>query len=136
TDQTAADQKAISQAKIWDYGKRARTDRGAWHLLANYASWAKNAGVCVIAVPTVLLKQEKYTQDQDDYIFYTTLAQKITALGLPYVGAPLDFMYPPSWFFDTDHHLQAWARTRHTSSLVTLLQANALPACPTPQPKK
>ena len=136
TDQTAADMKAVSQAKIWNYGKRARAERGAWHLLADYASWAKNAGVCVIAIPTVLLKQEKYTYDQDDYIFYTTLAQKMTALGIPYIGSPLDFMYPPSWFFDTDHHLQAWARRRHTSSLVTLLQANALPACPTPQAKK
>jgi hypothetical protein len=38
-------------------------------------------------------------------------------------------MYPADWFFDTDHHLQDWARARHTAKLIALLNQDPLSYC-------
>jgi hypothetical protein len=128
-DRTAGDVAAVAAVKPWNYGARAAKESGGWAQIAEYARWARSNDICVVAVPTVLLHFAKYDNDPADQAFYTGLPQRMAALGIPYVGKPLAFMYPPNWFFDTDHHLQDWARTRHTERLITLLNPDPRAYC-------
>ncbi|MDE2431070.1 MAG: hypothetical protein KGM99_20300, partial [Burkholderiales bacterium] len=66
----------------------------------------------------------------DDIAFYSQLPHRLTALGIPYLGKPKDFMYPSSWFFDTDHHLQSWARARHTQKILQTIGQAPQKYCP------
>jgi hypothetical protein len=128
-DRSDADKSAVSAAKSWNYGARANTEAGGWSIIADYAKWAKKNNVCVIAVPTVLLHHDKYDHDPQDLAFYAGVPGRIQAAGIAYVGLPRDFMYPADWFFDTDHHLQDWARARHTAKLIALLNQDPLSYC-------
>ncbi|MFZ2124700.1 MAG: hypothetical protein WA012_11835 [Rhodoferax sp.] len=128
-DMTPADQAAVQAASSWDYGARARKTRGGWPLMADYAAWARAQGVCVIAVPTVLRHHERYDTDPVERDFYASVPARIEAAGLAYVGQPRDFMYPASWFFNTDHHLQDWARKLHTAKLIQQLRQDPWSYC-------
>ena len=97
--------------------------------MENYAQWAKANNICLIVMPTVLLHHAKYDTDAEDLAFYTGLPDRMNKLGIEYLGKPKDFMYPESWFFDTDHHLQDWARQKHTAKLIALLQTRGQAAC-------
>jgi len=121
----AAVELASTPAKAWHYGKRAAKEAGAWARIAQFANWAKQKKICVIAAPTALLDHASYHNQIIERSFYESLPGKVTALGIPYLGRPFDFMYPSSNFFDTDHHLQDWARTLHTGKLVALMQQKA-----------
>nr|WP_315475654.1 hypothetical protein [uncultured Undibacterium sp.] len=116
---------AATPAKAWHYGERATQESGAWARIGQFANWAKLQKICVIAAPTALLDHASYHNQILERAFYESLPGKVTALGIPYVGKPFDFMYPSSNFFDTDHHLQSWARTLHTRKLIALMQQNA-----------
>lgn len=129
TDRTPADEAAVHTTKAWNYGAKAEKEKGGWHLLSQYAKWAQENKVCVIAVPTVLQYHEKYDTDPQDVMFYSSVVSRVGAAGIPYVGSPRNFMYPDAWFFDTDHHLQDWARTRHTAKLIALLSQDPLSYC-------
>lgn len=126
---TAAIAVAASPAKAWKYGARAAEETGGWEAMAKYAKWAHEEGICLIAVPTVLLHHASYDTDPVEKAFYAGLPQRIQGLGIKYVGKPRDFMYQPDWFFDTDHHLQDWARARHTASLIALLDKDPQTYC-------
>lgn len=128
-DRTAADRAAVSAAKSWDYGARAEKEAGGWALISAYAKWAHERGICVIAAPTALLHHDKYDRDPQDVAFYDSVPKRIISAGIPYVGLPKDFMYPAEWFFNTDHHLQDWARVRHTAKLIRLLSRDPLSYC-------
>lgn len=121
----AAVELAATPAKAWHYGERAAQESGAWEKLRQFAIWAKSQHICVIATPTALLEHASYRQQVLEQRFYESLPERVTALGIPYAGKPYDFMYPASNFFDTDHHLQDWARSEHTRKLVALFQQNA-----------
>ena len=97
--------------------------------MATYAQWAKAHDICLIAVPTVLLHHDKYDTEPEDQTFYAQLPQKMGNLGVEYIGQPKDFMYPADWFFDTDHHLQDWARAKHTARLINALKTRDKAAC-------
>jgi hypothetical protein len=118
----AAVQLATSPAKAWHYGERATQETGAWDQIRQFASWAKAQHICIVAVPTVLLDHASYHESPLEQQFYLSLPDRVRALGLNYAGRPFDFMYPATHFFDTDHHLQDWARTIHTRKLVALFQ--------------
>ncbi|MFZ6745777.1 hypothetical protein ACO0LC_21340 [Undibacterium sp. JH2W] len=128
-ERSAGDIAAVKAAKAWDYGHRAATETGGWKLMEDYAHWAKDQHICLIAVPTVLLHHAKYDSDAEDQVFYAGLPQRLNKLGITYLGKPQDFMYPDAWFFDTDHHLQDWARKEHTARLIKLLQSQANISC-------
>lgn len=128
-DRKPADVAAVKAAKAWNYGSRAASENGGWALMAEYARWARASDICVVAVPTVLLHHAKYDTDAQDQAFYSGLANRLRTVGIPYVGQPKDFMYPADWFFDTDHHLQDWARKRHTARLIKLLDRDPRSYC-------
>lgn len=129
TDQTPANVAAVAAAKAWDYGQRAASDGGGWDLMADYGRWAKANKICLVAVPTVLLHHAKYDTDPLDIPFYAGLPERLRALGVAYAGVPRNFMYERSWFFDTDHHLQDWARKQHTAKLIAQLDPVAENYC-------
>lgn len=151
-DRSLADQDAVRDAKSWRYGARAAKEeggwallaayeswrygamaakeKGGWALLAAYAKWAREHDVCVIAVPAVMLYDDKYDQDPQEAAFYAGVPDRIRSAGIAYVGSPRDFMYPPTWFFNTEHHLQDWARAQHTARLIALLKSDPLGYCP------
>ncbi len=130
-ERSSADIAAVKATKAWDYGARAAKETGGWALIAAYSRWARENHVCLLAAPTVLLHYNKYDTDPADQVFYETLPDRVRAAGIPYAGKPKDFMYPPSWFFDTDHHLQDWAREIHTAHLIKLLNQDPHSYCDT-----
>ncbi|WP_394779230.1 hypothetical protein [Undibacterium sp.] len=135
-ERTPADVAAVEATKPWSYGARAAAETGGWGLIADYARWAKANHICLVAAPTVLLHYSKYDTDPIEHAFYEALPEKISAAGIPYIGKPKDFMYPPSWFFDTDHHLQDWARKIHTAHLIKLLNPDPRSYCGADQAAK
>ncbi|MCH8621924.1 hypothetical protein [Undibacterium sp. TS12] len=128
-ERTPADIAAVQASKAWDYAHRANTETGGWSSMAAYAQWARANQICLIAVPTVLLHHNKYDANPEDRAFYAQLPQRLGKLGIEYLGKPRDFMYPVNLFFDTDHHLQDWARDKHTASLIALLKTRDKTAC-------
>jgi hypothetical protein len=124
SQEKAAVELAATPAKAWHYGERSTQETGAWTRIAQFADWAKRQNICVIAAPTALLEHRSYHEQILEQRFYQSLPEKVAGLGIPYLGKPYDFMYPATSFFDTDHHLQDWARTEHTRKLVTLMQQN------------
>ena len=129
-DQSSADLAAVRSARTWHYGARAAREEGGWTLLADYAGWARAQGICVVAVPAALMHDQHYDHDPQEADFYASLPARIRATGLAYLGTPRDFMYPPDWFFNSEHHLQDWARREHTARLLALFQNDPLGACP------
>lgn len=128
-DRSPADAAAVNAAKAWNYGAKAASESGGWKLMAEYAHWARASNICLVAVPTVLLHHAKYDTDTQDQAFYSELANRLRTVGISYVGQPKDFMYPPDWLFDTDHHLQDWARKQHTARLIKLLDRDPRSYC-------
>lgn len=128
-DQTAADVAGVTASQSWSYGARATKEKGGWAAIKAYGRWARDHGVCIVAVPTALLRHARYDQDPQEASFYAGVPKRITELGIEYVGSPKDFMYPASWFFNTDHHLQDWARVQHTQRLIKLLNPDPLAYC-------
>jgi hypothetical protein len=113
---------AASPKKAWSYGERALQENGAWERLSQFSKWAHENQLCLIAVPTALLFHDSYKNSIVERRFYESLPDRVSNLGIPYVGKPFDFMYPADHFFDTDHHLQDWARAIHTQRLIEQLR--------------
>lgn len=128
-DRNESNKIAVKNAKEWSYGARALSEKGGWDSLLSFSLWANKNHVCLIAIPSVLLYKNKYATDPIEKNFYASLPRKIESLGIPYIGKPSDFMYPPEWFFDTDHHLQDWARNFHTEKIIHLLNSDPLSYC-------
>lgn len=118
---------AASPKKAWTYGERTLQEDGAWERLRQFSKWAQQNQICLVAAPTALLFHESYKNSLVERRFYESLPDRVRSLGIPYVGKPFDFMYPADHFFDTDHHLQDWARTIHTQQLVERLRQS--PQC-------
>ncbi len=128
-DRTQQEATEVAAARVWDYGARGETSQGGWDQLAAFAVWARNARVCLIAVPTAFLTQTRYSTDPVERAFYDTLPDRVRALGIPYLGQPRDFMYPVGWFFNTDYHLQDWARREHTRRILAIPGLSPATAC-------
>ncbi len=132
SDQTPAEKAEVAAAKPRNYGARARQEIDGWALLADYSRWAKTHNICLIAIPSAFLQQTEYETNPVEHDFYETLPARVRATGIPYYGRPQDFMYAADRFFNTDYHLQAWARTQHTAQLLKLLGPDPTTHCATP----
>jgi len=126
-DRSPQDAADVAASRVWDYGAQAGSSRGGWPELAAFARWAGNSRVCLIAVPPSLLSQPRYVDDPVERAFYDGLPARVAGLGIPYFGHPRDFMYPADWFFNTDYHLQDWARREHTRRILDI--QGLKPAC-------
>ncbi len=128
-DESSADIAAVGAVTAKDYGARAAKERGGWAIISEYSHWAKANNVCLVAVPAVLLHFARYDMDPVERDFYADLPDRVRKEGVRYAGAPRDFMYPSSWFFDTANHLQDWARERHTARLIKILNRDPRSYC-------
>lgn len=129
TPQEAAE---LAASRVWDYGARAETSRGGWPQLAAFARWARAARVCLIAVPPAFLTKARYSTDPVERTFFDDLPARVRRLGIPWFGMPRDFMYPADWFFNTDYHLQDWARREHTSRILSVPGLSPAAICARP----
>ncbi len=129
TDQQPIDQAAIALAPVWFYGRRGADSPGGWSALAEFAGWAKARGICLVMLPSPFLVKPDYATDPVERRFYETLPARISALGIPYIGRPSDFLYPESWFFNTEYHLLDWARARHTERIIALFGTSPFDIC-------
>ena len=120
TDRGPQEAAEVASSRVWNYGARAKASRGGWLELASFARWARTSNVCLVAIPPSLLMQARYVDDPIEHAFYDSLPARVSGLGIAYLGHPLDFMYPAKWFFNTDYHLQDWARREHTQRIVDI----------------
>jgi len=122
SDMTKAERDAIANIKPTLYAKESKGKSiVSWRYLKRFDRWAKDNGICTIYTPPVFMNQKIYHSDKDEINFYKSLPKIAKANGLNFIGNPYDFMYPKSWFFNTDYHLNAEARERHTKKLIELL---------------
>ena len=125
-----AEKSALDALKPNRYGYDYKKNPLAWYYLENFNSWAKKHNICLIFIPSVLMDDPFYHNDKLEREFYDSLPKNARSHGLNYIGKPFDFMYPKSWFFNTDYHLNSEARERHTHKLIELLGDNLLNLCP------
>ena len=129
SDRTSGNAAEVAASRVWDYGTRALSSHGGWRQLAAFAQWAAHARVCLLAVPTAFLIQTRYATNPVERAFYDNLPERVRSLGIPWFGQPRDFMYPASWFFNTDYHLRDWARLEHTRRILAIPGLSPATAC-------
>jgi hypothetical protein len=100
------------------YAKDDKPDNLAWQYLRDYIAWTKQHEVCLIFIPSVFHERAFYHEDQLEQAFYASLPDKVRALGTNYVGSPFDYMYGLDELFNTEYHLTAEGRQRHTTKLI------------------
>lgn len=110
---------------VQHYGAQATTLNGSWKLWQAFARDVEKAGGCAVFVPPAMLDRQAYHADPVERAFYEGLPAEARAHGLNYLGRPLDFLYPADDFFDTNYHLTAEARQRHTARLIALLRSSS-----------
>lgn len=110
--------QALHNLKPHQYGKEDNPHNLAWDYLRAYIHWAKQQQVCLIFIPSAFHQHPSYRDNPVEQQFYSTLPEKIRALGVPYIGDPFDYMYPLDDLFNTEYHLTAEARQRHTAKLI------------------
>lgn len=134
----AARQQVWMREAVERFGPE-RYAEAASALQANWQSWKALAtqieaqGGCAIFVPPAMLAHPAYQQGVE-LAYYRGLPQAARAAGLRYVGEPLDFLYPLDDFFDTNYHLNAEARVRHTERIIKLVRplfTGQVSGCPT-----
>ena len=112
---------ALAAIKPERYGREYHKDAISWRYLEAFEKWARRNGICTIYTPPVFMDNPLYHNDAVERAFYENLPQEARKHGLRFVGNPYEFMYPKEWFFNTDYHLNAEARRKHTARLVKLL---------------
>jgi hypothetical protein len=92
-----------------------------WSRISEFSRWCKANGVVLVATfpPTIWFPKYAEASVQDAM---TRLVARFAEVGIPVLGAPQDFMLPPSDFFDTQYHLNADGRIKHTNHLIALLK--------------
>jgi len=123
---------ALAAIKPERYGREYHKDAISWRYLEAFEKWARRNGICTIYTPPVFMDNPLYHNDAVERAFYENLPQEARKHGLRFVGNPYEFMYPKEWFFNTDYHLNAEARKRHTARLVKLLGDDLERYCPAP----
>jgi hypothetical protein len=127
-DRTAQEAAELTASPVRDYGARAQSSEGGWAALAAFAKWGRTARVCLIAIPPAFLMRARYASDSVERAFFDGLPNRVGNLGIPYFGQPRDFMYPADWFFNTDYHLQDWARRAYTRRILAIPGLSRIPS--------
>ncbi|MDI3489983.1 MAG: hypothetical protein PWP11_1260 [Thauera sp.] len=120
---TEAMREAVRQSAAEQYGVRARRGGASWARWKAFAQEIEAVGGCAFFIPPAMLYRPSYHNDVIERNYYETLSAAARSNGLTYVGQPLDFMYDESAFFDTNFHLTAESRSKHTQRLATLLKS-------------
>jgi hypothetical protein len=121
-DQTPSFQSDVKNSKIWRYGHDSNPDSEGWQQLKSYRAHLNNIGACMVLLPSAFLLRESYVSDPVEFNFYKSIPQTARMHGLTYVGEPFDTMYPESYFFNSEYHLNHESRSIHTKKIIGLLQ--------------
>ena len=132
SDRTEQDARDVEASRPWAYGAKAARSSGGWAQLAAFSAWAKQAGICLAAIPPAFLAQPDYRTNPVERAFYDTLPARVSALGVPYLGRPDAFMYGPDQFFNTDYHLTETARRDHTARILAIPDLTPATLCGPP----
>jgi hypothetical protein len=121
SQQEAWMREAVERSASERYGMQASSFNANWSSWRELAWWVEAHGGCALFVPPALLDRPEYHNDPE-MAYYKKIPEMARANGLRYVGSPFDFMYPLDFFFDTNYHLTAEARTVHTARLLELIR--------------
>ncbi|WP_252107290.1 MULTISPECIES: hypothetical protein [unclassified Halomonas] len=130
--------RSLREARHWDfltslppetYGEAARQGHFAEAPLSAFRDRLLSKGACPIFMPPPLLYQSVYTESPIEARFYASLANRVKAAGLLWIGSPIDVMYEADDFFDTNFHLVDEARHRYTRQLITWLGEQPMTQC-------
>ena len=116
----AARLKAIRYLDALIYWNNMSSEK-VWTRIAEFSKWCDANGVVLVATfpPTVWFPKYEEATVQDAM---SRLVARFAEAGIPVLGAPQDFMLPTSDFFDTQYHLNADGRIKHTDHLIALLK--------------
>lgn len=128
-ERSAAMLAAVHDSAPEHYGARARAGwlQTSWTSGASWARWRQLTdqvhalGGCTVFLPPAMLHRPLYDLDPVEQAYYAGLPAQARAAGLNYLGQPRDFMYGEDDFFDTNFHLSAEARARHTAAVAALI---------------
>jgi signal recognition particle subunit SEC65 len=124
---------ALHQAAVTkdaeSYGQYFTADALGWNLWRKFADALQDRGACVIFVPPPMMFKAEYADRAQERRLYRDLPTAARQNGLNYLGDPRDFLYPSSWFFDTNYHLVAEKREVYTRALVSVVGANVQKSC-------
>ncbi|MBN8429456.1 hypothetical protein JF535_01205 [Microbulbifer salipaludis] len=87
--------KDIGNGKISEYSKS---------VLRQYFSWARENKICIVGAPPNLMYFEEY--DSERFLdFFDEIVDFYRAEGVAFAGRPVAYLFPDSYFFDTEYHL-------------------------------
>lgn len=118
---TDAMQEAVRQSPAEIYGNRALKGGASWERWRAFADEVETMGGCVIFVPPAMLYRPSYRDNEVERRYYETLPEQARSNGLHYAGHPFNFMYEEDDFFDTNFHLTAEMRVKHSEKLAAAL---------------
>lgn len=127
SDQTYEFHQEVLNAKAKHYGKDSNFNSNGWQLIKEYKVYLDHIGACMILLPPAFLFNELYVSDPVEFSFYNNLPEIALRHGILFLGTPFDTMYPKDWFFNSDYHLDADSRTKHTAKLIQLFSNHANP---------
>jgi len=101
---------------------RARLPSRGTEAIVELARWSRENGVRLIAAYPPFMRFALHDQPRQRR-YFDAIDAFYKELGIPLVGSPDDFRYPPESFFDTDYHLHLPAARDHSRKLGRLLKA-------------
>jgi hypothetical protein len=94
--------------------------------LANFAEWCRKSNVRLLATFPNTVYRPQYAEPTPQRTLQQ-LEERFSALGVPVLGTPREFMYEASSFYDSRYHLTDVAMERRTARLVELLRPKLEP---------
>ncbi|WP_312721901.1 hypothetical protein [Stutzerimonas kunmingensis] len=113
--------EAVQASPVHQYGREASPLNATWSEWQALAEEVERQGGCAVFIPPALLNREAYHRGKE-HAYYAELPDRARAEGLNYHGEPFSFMYPEENFFDTNYHLNAEARKRHTEAVLKVIR--------------
>ena len=103
-------------------------DKGAmgWGYLDNFVQWCKKRDVSIVFIPSTLLKDKSYFNDEKEKWFYENISKEVRDRGWDFVGNPYSFMYDKSLYFNTNFHLIEKAKDIRTKQIIEDLKKSSI----------
>lgn len=111
----------VDRSETARYGALAAPRHAGWQRWREFAETVRAVGGCAVFIPATMLERPSYREGAEG-AYYRGLPHAAREQGLRFVGEPFDFMYPAGDFFDTNFHLNAEARVRHTRRVIELVK--------------
>ena len=99
-------------------------NKAALEWIERYAAYLEEKGARLILLPPAMMEHEFYKSDEKQREFYGGLRDKMSKIGVKFLGNPYEFMYERDMMFNTDYHLTDEARVVHTKKLEGLLESD------------